>query len=771
MHRLSFGESALQLLSFDLDPGAHALRFGQTKRQLRRRARHRLHLVKSDLQPAKNDIVTIPAPSPPAASTVDAKMLLDAANQASAQVSVLHIAFMAVCAYVLVTVFSTTDLDLLIGKNVTLPVVDVSVPITGFYVSAPLLIVLFHFNLLLQLQLLSRKLYAFDAVASSMLIDPAGPAIILPGPPCDPDSKAAAMGGGRDLLHIFPYTYYLVGHTRPLVRSCLGVVVGITVLLLPLATLLLLQLRFLAYQDPAFTWAQRITAWIDVALVVALWPIIMDRNDNWSDYVRNLRNAALRQKVIASLFLALWAASLMVLFTQPHRWTKAIWSAVAIVVFGGFLINVILHRNRLRVASLPGTHAFLLLITIGLPIPLALTTMGESLDLLFGWTYPSFYFREYVSCRRLVLNQEVLLAKPASPDIVAQLQRGIGGDVKDGLAKVAHIKLQGRSLRYASLRTAVLSGAELQRTDLERAILSESHLEGANLDHANLKYANLAGAHLEDALGSDVDLQNAHLGTAHLEGARLLYPDLKGAYMARVQMEGAYLDHADLIGADLTDANLRGASLQNADLAYANLEEADLEGADLEGADLQGANFRKANLVGANLRNANLSRATFIDSKAYLVDVRGAEWGSDARIYLPDECPPDADWIEFTCKDSLKRQKESSMPRLRAPLFGSCLIDAKALSTISCEKLWLPDDLGSFQKQLHAMLEKLACNARPIAWTLIFDEKPEVTDSRSGFREHMVALLDTGQCTALQGLSADESNAVRKGVRESEHEP
>lgn len=95
----------------------------------------------------------------------DAKALLDAANSASERVAGLHVAFMAVCAYVLVIVFGTTDLDLLMGKGVRLPVVNVDVPIVGFYAFAPYLVVLVHFNLLLQLQLLSRKLFAFDAAA------------------------------------------------------------------------------------------------------------------------------------------------------------------------------------------------------------------------------------------------------------------------------------------------------------------------------------------------------------------------------------------------------------------------------------------------------------------------------------------------------------------------------------------------------------------------------------------------------------------------------
>src|SRR5512144_3121655 len=173
----------------------------------------------------------------------DTKALLEAANSASQQVAVLHIAFMAVCAYVLVIVFSTTDVDLLMGgNNVKLPVIDVMVPLVGFYAAAPYLVVLMHLNLLLQLQLLSRKLFAFDAATPA----------------------EEGLGGRRDQLHLFPYTYYLVGRPSRVVGGLLGLVVSVTLVMLPLATLLSVQLKFLAYQAAGITWVQRFAVFLDV---------------------------------------------------------------------------------------------------------------------------------------------------------------------------------------------------------------------------------------------------------------------------------------------------------------------------------------------------------------------------------------------------------------------------------------------------------------------------------------------------------------------------
>src|SRR5262245_18723962 len=107
----------------------------------------------------------------PPDSSADAKALLDAANSASEKVATIHIAFLALCTYVLVVVFSTTDLDLSLGKGIKLPVLDVEVPIVGFYATAPYLLALVHFNLLLVLQLHSRKLYALDQAISRQTVD------------------------------------------------------------------------------------------------------------------------------------------------------------------------------------------------------------------------------------------------------------------------------------------------------------------------------------------------------------------------------------------------------------------------------------------------------------------------------------------------------------------------------------------------------------------------------------------------------------------------
>jgi hypothetical protein len=383
----------------------------------------------------------------------NADKLLDSANTASEQLRVLHLAFMAVCAYVLVIVFGTTDLDLLIGKGVKLPVIDVEMPILGFYAVSPFLLVLVHFNLLLQLQLLSRKLFAFDAVAP----------------------KDEGIGGLHDRLHIFPYTYYLVGNTSPVVHFLAGMMVSITIVLLPLITLFAIQVRFLAYQDEIVTWFQRVAIWLDVIVVTILWPIILHPQDDWRGYWRELFKAYIPRRrswivpsimFVATILLLVSATTLILiafvlyLLTPPmlvliHGWKtfagqqrrRAIilfLMAILLIFFslilryytesdlhsisiGMFAFSLVLLQLVFFWNPTAARGSLILLLTLwfGLLLPLGFMVDGEKLESFVVRTQKTDAITSAFSdlfidkARRLILDEQVLFAKPVCQTDIA----------------------------------------------------------------------------------------------------------------------------------------------------------------------------------------------------------------------------------------------------------------------------------------------------------------------------------------------------------------
>ena len=86
-----------------------------------------------------------------------AKELLETVNAAAGRARAAWLAFIGVLAYLFVAVGATTHTQLLLEAPVKLPVVDVSLPVAGFFALAPLIFLLVHLNLLLLIYILAQK--------------------------------------------------------------------------------------------------------------------------------------------------------------------------------------------------------------------------------------------------------------------------------------------------------------------------------------------------------------------------------------------------------------------------------------------------------------------------------------------------------------------------------------------------------------------------------------------------------------------------------------
>jgi hypothetical protein len=84
--------------------------------------------------------------------------LLKAANEASGKAFALWITFLTVTVYLAISIGTTTDRQLLLAGPVTLPLLAVALPLVAFYSFAPLLFLVLHLYVLMQLYLLARLL-------------------------------------------------------------------------------------------------------------------------------------------------------------------------------------------------------------------------------------------------------------------------------------------------------------------------------------------------------------------------------------------------------------------------------------------------------------------------------------------------------------------------------------------------------------------------------------------------------------------------------------
>ena len=83
------------------------------------------------------------------------RRLRGAADGAARLAQNSYLSFLGLGTYIAVIIWATTDVQLLERRPVTLPLLNVQLPIVEFYVVVPWLLLLFYFNLLLYLTFLA----------------------------------------------------------------------------------------------------------------------------------------------------------------------------------------------------------------------------------------------------------------------------------------------------------------------------------------------------------------------------------------------------------------------------------------------------------------------------------------------------------------------------------------------------------------------------------------------------------------------------------------
>jgi hypothetical protein len=167
----------------------------------------------------------------------------------------LWLAFLSFGTYLAIAVGSVTHRNLLLEDPIKLPLLNVELPLVSFFWVAPLLFLIFHAYLLLNLRLLVDNVRRYNEMVESARLKP------------EQDDSF------RLLLTNFPFVQLLAGTSdsrNGLVGVVLRVIVWITVALAPVLLLLL------TYHDWRVTTVHRAVIVADLILLWLFWPAIMD---------------------------------------------------------------------------------------------------------------------------------------------------------------------------------------------------------------------------------------------------------------------------------------------------------------------------------------------------------------------------------------------------------------------------------------------------------------------------------------------------------------
>jgi uncharacterized protein YjbI with pentapeptide repeats len=478
---------------------------------------------------------------------IDAKdvgELQKALNDASGKASALWIAFVTFELYLAIAFGAVTHRSLFLENPIKLPVLNVDLPLVGFFVVAPTILLIFHFYIFLQLLALARKAADFNTLLTKQA-------------PNEINSQFL-----RHRLDSFLMLQFLAGPAEQRTGYTgvwLRLIAWITLVGAPIIILLQAQVTFLPYHLAWVQWLLRICILIDLAVIWCLWNPVRSEDQPILKWI-----STRAWRVVGGLATAVVVAFSILLATFP----------------GEFLNDYF---------AMPFREALF---------------VGE-VDEVDGRPRSLFSNRLVVTDQSFVDPEEVDKIEVSHSFRGRDLRQAVLNRVDLRKADFTGAMLNGASLEGAKLQNARFGCANRTIPQPEYpgsrrwpddgcTWLQGASLRGAHLQSVRLGFARIEGEKQRAQKVAGPVLHGAALDEADLRGADLTGAELSGATLKGARLEGANLRFASLGGADLRKARLQGAYLPDARLQFAALDRAMLQGAYINGAELHLASLAKA---------------------------------------------------------------------------------------------------------------------------------------------------------------------------------
>ncbi|HMF07040.1 MAG TPA: hypothetical protein VKE72_08535, partial [Methylocella sp.] len=174
----------------------------------------------------------------------------------------LWLSYLFVLFYIGIAAGAVTHKDLLLENPVKLPFLNVELPLVAFFFLAPILFIVSHAYTLMHFVMLAAKVGAFDKELRAQL-----------------GNAPETREGLRRQLPSNIFVQFLAGPGD--IRNgglgwLLKATAWITLVIGPILLLLLIQVQFLPYHLEWVTWVQRFAILVDVILLWALWPAVLN---------------------------------------------------------------------------------------------------------------------------------------------------------------------------------------------------------------------------------------------------------------------------------------------------------------------------------------------------------------------------------------------------------------------------------------------------------------------------------------------------------------
>lgn len=592
-----------------------------------------------------------------AADATDLDAIQSALNDAAGKSSALWITFVTFQLYLVIAFGSVTHRDLLLETPVKLPLLNVDLPLVGFFVVAPTIFVVFYFYTMLQFSALASKAASYDALLARQV-------------PVSSDRQYF-----RQRLDSFLVLQFLAGPRERRVSGMglsLKLVTWLTLVGAPALVILFAQVTFLPFHHAWVVWLHRVLLLIVIAIAWIFWRRIRQLAlPVTSGAIRFLRPVAAAGSAAVLLLLSsciatypgervndnVLAAEIIPTNLTPKWSDKRDWASLHEVLFVG------------------------------------------SVDLVTGKPNSPF------SSILVLTNQSFVDPEKLGALEVSQRLRG-----RD---------LRGAIFIGTDLRKADFTGSRLVNANFSRARLQQARFDCAGLGRldrgdimggeeegcSDLRGARFEGAELAGASFTGVDLQGAVFDFAKLYGAQFLDADARGASFGGAELHGARLD-SDFQGASFFKANLAGADLAGGDFEAALFDRSRLLGTSIGyKSEFDGAHFRYTGVYRVRADDESYSvMGAYFDSfdPSDTLWVGGTGYG-DFALYL------DALGAEIRADEKIKTAVLDSMSILKPDLNQAALarlqdVQKRLTAKIESQALSSDDYRHGFTNRIYSII-------------------------------------------------------------------